>query len=290
MGDINPDHLKYMPHASEETTEPDTSAVSVAEEIIVESTEETPVRDIEENIAGQTVDKEDIHAADITDKNLAEKREKEDELSRTLETVSNSALAGFIYGFFSPLVVPTIAALFIFLLSLLIVMAPGAALPYTLTVFGATCLLPGTAIYILYKTGFIHTLRLTGRTERIIPYVIEFLVLGAMAIFFICKGGAPWIWTVFCGGAAIALVNMAINFRMRISNHCSSIAALLAVLIVIQTYGLPPFPLFWWVAGTAFFTGVIGSLSIIRGRHTLAEVLAGYATGFLGIILFSLIH
>lgn len=272
MEELNPEHYKYMPHSPGEE-KPDQPAESVEQEEIVEVTE--PVVIVEEKV--------------IMEKSPAPEPESDSEPD-WVEAVSNNGLISIIYNLLGPLFIPTIATLFIFFFSILALVAPGAVLPYSLTVFGATCMVPGILFFILQKTKFIRSFRLYDRSERLIPYVIEFLALGAMAIFFVYKGAAPWIWTVFCGGAAIALVNFLINFKIRISNHCSAIAALLAVLIVIQTYGMPQVSLFWWVAGTALFTGVIGSLAMIRGRHTLFEVLAGYATGFLGIILFSLIH
>ena len=195
-----------------------------------------------------------------------------------------------LYVLLSPLMVPTIVSLFIFLLSILAIVIPDAVVPYTLTVFGATCVVPLVGLFLLQKVGIVKTFRMYSRKERVFPYVIEFLALGAMALFFALRGANAWIWTIYCGGAAIALVNFLINFKLRISSHCSAMAALLASLIVINKYGFPQASLFWWVVGTVFFAGLIGTLAMLEGRHTFREVLAGYATGFLGIILFSLIH
>ena len=281
MSDLNPDHLKYMPHSPQESEavsevpQEGAPAEKPAEEVVVE----------EAAVVVEEV-QPDVLAPEGEGSGSPEGSPEVD----FPKSASDNVLFGFIYNLFGPLVVPTIAALFIFLLSLLSVVAPAASLPYSLTVFGATCLLPAIILYILLRTGFISSFQLYDRTERIIPYVVEFLVLGAMAIFFVCKGAAPWIWTVFAAGAAIALVNMIINFKIRISNHCSAVAALLAVLIIIQTYGVPPQSLFWWVAGCALVSGIVGSLAVIRGRHSLWEVMAGYVTGFLGVILFSLIR
>lgn len=296
MEELNPDHLKYMPHqpGEEETRNVSSDSPPPLPEHVVNASRLEEVESQPEKVDAKS-DKQEYEKTESRDGNMAyrsdvKKEEQDEATSKLLDSWANTALAAFIYNFLSPLIIPTIATLFIFLLSLLAVVAPLASLPYSLTVFGATCLLPGIAFIILLKTGFIHSYQLTDRSDRVIPYVIEFLVFGAMAIFFIFKGASPWIWTIFCGGSAIAMINMLINFRMRISNHCSAMAALLAVLIVIQTYGVPPFPLFWWLVGTALFCGIIGSLAIIRGKHSLWEVLAGYATGFLSIILFSLIH
>lgn len=195
-----------------------------------------------------------------------------------------------IYNIFNPLLAATYATLFIFLLSILSIVAQGATAAYSLTVFGATCVIPLIVIFVMQRLGLVGSMRMYKASERTIPYVVEFLALGAMSLFFLYKGAHPWIWTIYLGGAALALVNMVINFKLRVSNHCSAIASLLAVLIVIEGHGLPPHSLFWWVVGAAILIGIIGLASMTIGRHRLSEVLIGYATGFLSIILFTLLH
>lgn len=261
------DHYRFMPHPEGEEPE----EISIKEETDIE-TEAEDKEDKEDNEEPRLVLNHD-----------------EEKSSVEIPGVDLVALE-ILYIIVGPMFVPTYATLFIFLLSLLSVIAPGAATSYTLTVLGATCIIPVAALYVLHRIGSISSFQLFERKERIIPYIVEFLGLGAMALFFAFRGAAPWIWTIFCGGAAVALINFFINFKIRISNHCSALAGLLAVLIVINQYGYPPFSLFWWVIGVVFFAGFAGSMAIITGRHTLWEVLAGYVTGFLGIILFSLIH
>lgn len=199
-------------------------------------------------------------------------------------------VASTVYTLLSPLMVPTYVALFIFLLSILSIIVPGAATSYALTVFGATCIVPLIVIFFLMRIGVVKSLDMLSRRERVLPYLVQFLAFGGVTLFLLFKGANPWIWTIYCGAAATTLVNMAVNIRMRISNHCSATAAAVAALIVINTYGVPQHSLFWWMVGTVFFTGVAGTLAIIKGRHTVWEVISGYVTGFLGVILFSLIH
>ena len=195
-----------------------------------------------------------------------------------------------LYELFSPLTAPTYITLFIFLLSILAVVAPGAALPYTLTVFGATFLVPLITMFVLLRIGAASSFYLWKRKERLSLYLVEILALGGVTIFFVFKGANPWMWSIFCGGAAAALANLIINSWMRVSCHCTAIAAILATFIVINNYGMPQTSLFWWVVGTLCMAGFVGTMAIVYGRHSIWEVLVGYATGFLGIMLFSLIH
>lgn len=198
-------------------------------------------------------------------------------------------IAKFFYDVFNPFLIPTYVTLLLFELTILGVSAPGAALPYTLTVFGATCIVPVVVLVFLRKFGVVSTLGLDSKRDRFFPYVVTLLTMGAMALLFVLRGAPSWLWTVYIGGCATILINMIVNFRLKVSNHASAIAGMLAVLIVIQWQGMPIHQLGWWAIGAAVMCGVIGTGALLVGRHRLIDVLVGYVTGFLPIILFALI-
>lgn len=285
MSNENPDHYRFMPRAKGEENEEDTAP---------RQEEATPERETEETVT--------LIVEETQEEQYDKPGSAPSGATGSVAPAGTSAVSGnaepwmdsigmrLLYGFFSPLLVPTFVTLIIFLLTILAVVVPGGALPYSLTVFGATCLVPFIAIYILMRVGAVKDFLMLDPRERTIPYIIEFLALGGVALFFVFKGANPWMWSIYCGGAAVTLANFLINFRMRISCHCSAMAAMVAALIVINSYGLPQVSLFWWVVAIVFFAGYVGTVAIYYGRHTLWEVLAGYATGFLGVILFSLIH
>lgn len=268
MEDIK-EHYKYMPrpHAEEDM------------EIQREAAEEETAVEV------VTVETEPAETYDSTEETATHAVEKEETL---IPGFDMWFLKG-VYNIVSPLLVPTFATMLIFFFSMLAIVAPNAVLPYSLTVFGVTGFLPFIAFFILRRIGSISSFQMFDRGERILPYIIMIMALGAITIFFVAKGANTWIWTIYCGATATAIVNFVLNFKFRICNHCSAAAGLLAALIVIQTYGLPQEPLYWWAIGILLFGGIGGSLAIYIGKHSVWEVLAGYATGFLGVILFSLI-
>lgn len=198
-------------------------------------------------------------------------------------------VAKFFYDIFNPLLVPAYATLLLFELSILGLASPQAALPYTLTVLGATAFIPVLLLFLLKRFGAISTISLSRRTERTLPYIVSFLMLGAMTLLFVFRGAPAWMWLIYCGATAVPLVNMLVNFRLRVSSHASAIAALLAMLVVIQKNGMPVHPLGWWAISAALMCGVIGYAAMTVGKHSILEVITGYATGFLPLILFSLI-
>lgn len=262
----NSSHYKYMPRLPEEDQE------------IIENPE--PVETVAEVITEET---------GIASE-LPEEREEQEDREEKDSAFYRSPLASFIYALFSPLAVPTIICILLFLLSILYVVAPGAVVPYSLTVFGASCVVPLITIYILLKVGEADSFKLFSARERVIPYIIEIMALGGLTLFFVFKGATPWIWTIFLGCTATAVANFLINFRLRVSCHCSAMGALVASLIVISKFGMPQMSMLWWIIGALFFAGYTGTLAISYGKHNIWEVMVGYITGFLSIILFSLIH
>lgn len=280
MSDINPEHLKYMPHSPEEEERVDTLRDENPEEEVMELVEE------EITIIPEVDEKEALR--EVSDDNISGVAESTARCGESWD-LWQPILRG-LYDLLSPLTAPTIATIWLFTLSIIRVIAPSAGTAYSITVFGATCLVPLLLYFVLSRIGIVESFSLPQRRQRVYFYIIEFVAFGALTWFFLNKGAAPWVWTLYCGAGVVALANFLINLRFRISNHCSAMAALLAVLIVINRDGVPQHPLLWWVVGTVAAIGYVGTMAMLLGRHSLWEVLAGYATGFLGIILMSLIR
>lgn len=196
----------------------------------------------------------------------------------------------FFYDIFNPYLIPAYVTLLLFEVSVLSVAAPSAAPGYALTAFGATCIVPVLVLVLLRRFGIISSYSMLERRERVIPYIVQILALGGLTLLMKIQGAPLWLWLIYCGATVTALVNFLINFKFKISNHAAAIAAVVATLVVIQRVGVPQVSLAWWAVGTLIVAGVSGSIAIFTGKHTLWEVLAGYATGFLGITLMELIH
>ena len=272
----NPDHYKYMHHApGDEREEP--------RETPLMETQEEPLDSIEEQVTIM-VQETVVPAAQEA---VATPSAKADtlQIDETWEMLGKGILR-FFYDFLNPFLMPTYATLLIFELSILRETAPGASILYTLTVLGISCLIPLVAIFVLRRISAIDSISLERRNERALPYIISFLAMVGLSIFFMVKGAPAWIYFVYWGASATILVNFLINLRWRVSNHCSAIAAMLATLMAINQDGIVHPELGWWAIGTVIIAGIIGTGAIILGNHKLKDVLIGYATGFLPIVLF----
>ena len=197
--------------------------------------------------------------------------------------------ANVISWIFVPLMMPVYGIMLIFSLSFLGFAPFHTRLVFTLIVFGANFLLPMLLVLLLKRLGIIDDIGLNGRKERLIPYVITILCLAGTGLFLYLKMAPLWVAMFYAGGALAALINLLINFRWKISAHAAGIAGLVAMLIQVTKEGPAVHGMVWWIVGAILTAGLLGSARIWLGRHTLMQVLAGSAVGFLSVWALSLI-
>lgn len=274
----NPDHYKYMPRLPEEER---------LERAECEEREELG-NDVEQETVFEVV--EEVPAAEESPVRAREEVSSDPEPKDfSTEVLFGRGLLKFFYDFFNPLLVPAYLTILIFELSILSLVAPAATLSFTLTVFCATCVFPLLTVFVLRRVGSVSGFSLPDRSDRLFPYIIELLALTGITLFFAYKGAPTWVWMVYCGAAVSVLFNFLLNFRWRVSNHCTALAAALATLIVINGDSMPHPSLGWWAIGVMALCGINGTGAIILGNHSLKDVLIGYVTGFLPIIILALV-
>lgn len=204
------------------------------------------------------------------------------EFEDTTPLEKNITLASNILSWvFVPLLMPVYGILLIFRLSILSLTSFQTKLFFTLVVFGANFVFPMLAVLLLKKLGMIDDIGLNGRKERLIPYIITVCCLAATGCFLHIKGAPLWVVMFYAGGSLAALINMAVNFRWKISAHAAGIAGIAAMLIQITKEGFPAPGMTLWIVGTIILSGILCSARVWLGRHTLLQVLAGSAVGFL---------
>lgn len=145
-----------------------------------------------------------------------------------------------------------------------------------------TCILPSLGIYILYKLGHISDFRLHERTERTIPYLINFACYVACYLYLYRFGIPSWI-IAFIAGAIVALfISLFINRYWKISAHMVAAGSMVTLVFLMSFYGLmlTPYILPLQIA-SVLLAGAIGSSRILLKRHTLGQVGAGFALGIL---------
>ena len=190
---------------------------------------------------------------------------------------------------FVPLLMPVYGIMLIFALSFLSFTPFHTKLTFTLIVLAANFLVPMLLVLLLKRLGLISDIGLNGRKERLIPYVITIVCLAGTGFFLYMKMAPLWVAMFYAGGALAGLVNLIVNFRWKISAHAAGIAGVVAMLIQITKEGPAAAGMMWWIVGSILAAGLLGSARIWLGRHTLMQVLAGTAVGFLCVWGLSLI-
>lgn len=188
-----------------------------------------------------------------------------------------------------PLLMPVYGLILAFGLSILDVAPFRMRLVFTLIIFGLDVVVPMLLILLLKKLGIVSDVGLNGRKERLIPYLIMIVCYMGSAWFLAAKGAPLWLAMFFAGGAAAGLVNVIVNFRWKISAHAAGIAGVVALLIRIESTGSPEPQLMFWLILTVALAGLMGSARVWLGRHTVLQVLAGYAVGFCSVLFLTMI-
>lgn len=205
-------------------------------------------------------------------------------LERVITLCSN-----LISWIFVPLLMPVYGIMLIFSLSFLAYAPFHTKLVFTLIVFAANFLIPMLLVLLLKKMRIIDDIGLNGRKERLIPYIITIICLGGTGLFLYIKMAPLWVSMFYAGGALAALINLIVNFRWKISAHAAGIAGVVAMLIQVIKEGPSSEGMEWWIVGAIIMAGLLGSARIWLGRHTLMQVLAGSAVGFLSVWTLSLL-
>lgn len=189
----------------------------------------------------------------------------------------------------SPLLMPVYGIVMVFMLTVYSYVPMGIKLGFTLIVAGVTIILPMLTVLLLKRLGMVDDLGLNGRKERTIPYIITILCMGGTAVFLAMKGFPLWVVMFYAGGALAGLIEAIINNWWKISAHGAGVAGLVAMLVrMSHTPMVNPDVLTWLIVAVAC-AGLTGSARLWLGRHTLGQVLAGYAVGFCSVYFLTMI-
>jgi len=147
----------------------------------------------------------------------------------------------------------------------------------TLTVLAFTFLLPTLNLLILYKMGYVSSLKIENRKERTFPFVITaFCYFG---LFYLIYDFNIWpaIKLFILGGGICILSTAIINLWWQISAHMIGIGGVLGALIALSIF--LQMPLFITISGCILLAGVIGFARLRLLAHTPAQVYVGFAFG-----------
>ena len=249
-----------------------------------------------ESLLEEEVDEKEEMTVDPQNDRTEEKDNKEEKKNEPEVSSLPSASERFADGsatFLSwalvPLLMPVYGVLLAFNLSILDFTPYSVKLVFTLVTLAFTVAVPALLVLLLKRMGLVTDVGLNGRKERVIPYIISILCLAAAGGFMWYKGAPMWLVMFFGGGAVAGAINLLINFRWKISAHAAGVAGVVALLIRIIRDGLPQDGAFLWLLIAIGLSGILGTARVWLGRQYAWLVIAGYAVGFLSVILMTLL-
>ncbi|MDE6271649.1 MAG: hypothetical protein K2M31_01410 [Muribaculaceae bacterium] len=185
----------------------------------------------------------------------------------------------------SPVLTPTYGILAVFELSMFSYAPTSTKLTIIALVFSLTCVIPCAAIWVLTKFGDVSDMALTRRRDRLIPYIITAGCLAACGYYLTRTGLPGWVGYFYIGAAAATLFNLLVNFKWKISAHGAGIGGLIAMLLVLNRYGLPAYNLWGWVLAAVIAAGLLGAARVWLWRHTPMQTICGEIVGFIGVLM-----
>ena len=193
-------------------------------------------------------------------------------------------IARLLSALFSPLLMGTYGIILAMWLSYLCYSPMRAKLIVIAVTFVATCAIPVIAIFLLNRLGVVKNPRLNDRADRTVPYIICTICYLALAIYYHFVNAPIWLSMLMLGGAGALIVLSIVNRWWKISVHAAGIAGIVALLLRMFMAGDYMSPATqWWLIVSVGLAGMLGSARIWLGRHTLMQVLAGYAVGFCSV-------
>ncbi len=225
-----------------------------------------------------------LQAPQVKNNEEIETDEADSDIEKAVTLLSNILSWTFV-----PLLLPVYGIMLIFSLSILSVAPFDTKLVFTLIVFATNFVVPMLAVLLLKKMDMVKDIGLNGRGERTIPYLITVVCLAGTGLFLFMKGAPMWVAMFYAGGSLAALVNMIVNFRWKISAHAAGMAGIVAALIQIMKEGSPSGDITLWIVASILLCGMLCSARVWLRRHTLMQVIAGSAVGFLCVWTLSLL-
>lgn len=144
-----------------------------------------------------------------------------------------------------------------------------------------TLFFPMITVLLLKGLGFIKSIMLRDKKDRIIPYASANIFYFWMFLVFVNQPEVPKITTSFILGVFIASsLALILNSFFKISMHALGMGALAGLLILIVFSGFPS-GTFLPLMIVLLLSGIVCSSRLVLSDHTLFDINSGFVIGVL---------
>jgi hypothetical protein len=163
-----------------------------------------------------------------------------------------------------------------------------------LVVFLTSFLIPAITVLLLKFLGWIKTMRMPTREERIGPFIVTAVIYLSLYLHLVRAGGFPKAFVVFTLGLLIAIfVGFFMNLFTKISLHAIGMGALASMVILTwMFFSYDSFQLVLTGSGSykiqtklliyifILLGGLVCSARLMLKAHKVFEIYTGYLVGF----------
>ena len=166
-------------------------------------------------------------------------------------------------------------------------------------VFMLTIALPGITVLLMRAMGFVDTIHLKGRTERIIPLVITGGFYLWLFVNIYENTTIPLAFSIFVLGSTIGLfLTFFFSLFTKVSFHTTGIGGFfVGILLIKYFFSYDSFALQLGTLGNYMFStdilifaslliaGLVGTARLLLKAHSLTEVTMGYILGIVSQLI-----
>lgn len=181
---------------------------------------------------------------------------------------------------FSPLLTGTYGILLSMWLSYLVYSPSKVKAIVVAITFGATCVVPVICLFLLSRARLVSDPSMNNRRDRIPMYVLTAFCYAGLAVYYHFVNAPGWLM-MFVIGVGVTLIVMAfLSMRLNVSAHAAGVGALTALIFYLVCSGDSVSRIQWLFMLAVLISGCVCTSRLILNRHSMLEVGAGYALGF----------
>ena len=138
---------------------------------------------------------------------------------------------------------------------------------------------PLLSVFLLKALGFVGSIKLNTRKDRIIPYIATGIFFFWAYTVFKEQRHYPLLLTSFILGIFLASsAALLANIYIKISMHAIGIGGMLAFMLIVLREGIQ---MPWLIAAAVLLTGIVCTARLIISDHSNREIIIGLLVGII---------
>ncbi len=184
---------------------------------------------------------------------------------------------------FTPFSIPFLSLLVLFLFSYLRVLPISYKIYVLGIVYCFTILMPTVTIFLFRKMNGFSRKELVQREKRYVPILLTILSYVCCWLMMRRLNLPLYMVGIIFSALVVAVVCIIVNLKWKLSEHMAGMGGVIGGIVAFgELFSYNPVG---WLCGFILVAGVLGTARIMLGHHTLGEVLAGFAVGFVCTLL-----